>query len=229
MKKGKIHKVSTDKIFQQKDKPRILFKYQSINDYSLSNLKEGKLWSSYPESFNDPFEYKHKVIGGPGNTEWDELYKSENRLTVVCLTEVPDDLLMWSHYGDSHYGFCMGFEITKLTTKVNYSNDYPTLDFTKNKNQQILSWYSIVHSKSEHWNYEKEHRMIFIGPESLREYPGLFTTIIFGVKTKDSDKQKIREILKDKVNYFQAELDGSFYKINIYESEINLKLAEEDK
>lgn len=222
MQKGKIYKVSTEAIFQQKNKPNMLFKYQPITEYSIANLISEKLWASLPESFNDPFEYKHKVIGEPGNTEWDELYAKKDNVTIICLTEVPDDLLMWAHYADSHYGFCMGFEISKLTTKVNYSNNYPTLDFTKDKNNQILSWHKILHSKSKHWKYEKEHRMIFVGPESLREYPGILTTIIFGFKTKEVDKIKILKILKDKVNYFQARLDDNSYKINIYEAEIDI-------
>lgn len=229
MEPGKIYQVSTDKTFNQKNAPKILFKYQSVTVYSIDNLKKGKLWASFPESFNDPFEYKHKTIGEPGSTDWDELYKKKDGITIICLTEVPDDLLMWAHYAGSHYGFCMGFQITTMTTKVNYSNDYPSLDFTKNKDQQILSWYKIIHSKSVHWSYEKEYRMIFNGAEALRDYPGVLTTIIFGVKTKESDKLEIKGILKNTVNYYQANLDEQSYKINISPLEINIKLADGDE
>ena len=55
MDQGKIHKVSTETKFKQPNKPDILYKYQPITEYSLGNLREGKLWSSFPKSFNDPF------------------------------------------------------------------------------------------------------------------------------------------------------------------------------
>ena len=31
---------------------------------------------------------------------------------ILCLTEVPDSLLMWAHYADSHKGFLVGFNTT---------------------------------------------------------------------------------------------------------------------
>jgi hypothetical protein len=36
--------------------PSKLYKYQSCNDYTFSNLKKRRLWFSKPESFNDPFD-----------------------------------------------------------------------------------------------------------------------------------------------------------------------------
>jgi len=36
--------------------PAKLYKYQSCNSYSFSNLKKGCLWFSKPEDFNDPFD-----------------------------------------------------------------------------------------------------------------------------------------------------------------------------
>ena len=33
-----------------------LYKYRSVNEHSLSNLKEGTLFCAAPSSFNDPFD-----------------------------------------------------------------------------------------------------------------------------------------------------------------------------
>ena len=47
-----------------------------------------------------------------------------------CFSEKNDHILMWSHYGNGHRGFCLEFD-TSFTPfknnlfKVRYSNDYP--------------------------------------------------------------------------------------------------------
>ena len=37
-------------------KPKTLYKYESINEYSLRNLKNASLFFNSPSSFNDPFD-----------------------------------------------------------------------------------------------------------------------------------------------------------------------------
>ena len=50
---------------------------------------------------------------------------------ICCFTRKSDNLLMWSHYTDSHKGICLKFEILKdaeyfqLPLAVKYSNEYP--------------------------------------------------------------------------------------------------------
>ena len=47
---------------------------------------------------------------------------------IYCLSTVMDDILMWSHYSDSHKGLCLEFDTTKeimlfgQAFKVNYGN-----------------------------------------------------------------------------------------------------------
>jgi hypothetical protein len=35
------------------------------------------------------------------------------RIRVICFSQNPNDILMWSHYGDSHKGITIGFDVTK--------------------------------------------------------------------------------------------------------------------
>lgn len=42
-------------------KPKSLFKYQPINQYSLRNLKNNHLYFNHPEDFNDPYDTFHDV------------------------------------------------------------------------------------------------------------------------------------------------------------------------
>lgn len=72
----------------------------------------------------------------------DTLQKDMNsRFGLLCLTEKPDNELMWSHYADSHKGFAIGFKSdhpffsqrkserdqTNCLQKVIYTNQRPNL------------------------------------------------------------------------------------------------------
>lgn len=36
--------------------PNALYRYRTIRDYNIKNLKNGIEWMSYPKDFNDPFD-----------------------------------------------------------------------------------------------------------------------------------------------------------------------------
>lgn len=88
----------------------------------------------------------------------------EKHLGVISFSEVWDNLLMWSHYSNSHKGFCVGFNTQKLIEsnffnngcKVFYPNNYPLVNPFDNDLKKITS---IFYNKSNDWGYEKEYRM----------------------------------------------------------------------
>ena len=43
------------------DKPKRLFKYQPVSQYSLRNLKNSHIYFNHPYDFNDPFDTSHEV------------------------------------------------------------------------------------------------------------------------------------------------------------------------
>ena len=67
-----------------------------------------------------------------------------SRIGLYCLAEAPDSVLMWSHYGRDHKGYCLAFEATNYTVvfgeaqKVRYSDTYPQVDFFKTPNQEQI-------------------------------------------------------------------------------------------
>jgi hypothetical protein len=66
---------------------------------------------------------------------------------LYCLSEVPSDILMCSHYGSDHKGYCLEFEATSQTPvfgeaqKVQYSDGYPQVDFSRRRMQPKWSEY----------------------------------------------------------------------------------------
>ena len=98
----------------------------------------------------------------------DEVFPLEqSSLVVTCFSEKYDNLLMWSHYSDSHRGICLGFDLQKLyqnfkkyypaLIKVKYTDQLERIDYFIEKKKAIINWFRI---KSDCWNYEKEVRIV---------------------------------------------------------------------
>lgn len=95
--------------------------------------------------------------------------KALDRLVgVLCLTEKPDNLLMWAHYAASHQGFVIEFDGTNEffnrrrhdeddffhLRKVSYAKKRPSVAISD------LSGFEAFLTKGEDWAYEQEWRMM---------------------------------------------------------------------
>lgn len=92
---------------------------------------------------------------------------------ICCFSEDPKSILMWSHYAESHTGFCIGYDFHEIGKKdlrsrsiypVIYSDErFDATDvFGKNPNvNNILYLHQSALMKSTQWSYEKEWRLVF--------------------------------------------------------------------
>lgn len=84
------------------------------------------------------------------------------RLGIFCLAERCDNDLMWSHYGASHTGVCVGFttalDFFRLAMPVHYSDEFPVVDRNRDPNNEQLR--KTLLRKSTRWAYEQEWRVI---------------------------------------------------------------------
>lgn len=90
-----------------------------------------------------------------------------SNIAISCFSEKLDNLLMWSHYSDSHKGVCIGFNLRKLylslkeyhpaLIRVKYTDKLIQTDYFRNPKEAISNWYKI---KSDCWSYEKEIRIV---------------------------------------------------------------------
>lgn len=82
-------------------------------------------------------------------------------LAVLCLCNSHDNLLMWAHYADHHKGFVIEFEakdqgIQNLgcAHQVKYAEERPLHNFPQRGTLDL------VLTKSTHWSYEQEYRIL---------------------------------------------------------------------
>lgn len=165
---------------------------------------------------------------------------------ILSVSLERSELLMWSHYCDSHRGFVVGFEGLHEyfqrgipdkrggLREIRYTETRPVLppmeDFHTQNVAEIL-----LFSKSPHWRYERELRMLHnlkhadlrIEPEAGGDTVYLFKfpvetvrEIILGCRMSDSLRQKIVTVAKEKyplARIFQAKVSDTEFKIVIEE------------
>ena len=77
---------------------------------------------------------------------------------------------MWSHYSNSHSGFCVGFNSEKIIdkkyfskcSKVDYSMSYPKINPIKWNENDMDTDFVESSTKYKSWEYEEEVRFIKI-------------------------------------------------------------------
>jgi len=138
-----------------------LYKYLSINKpedwaHRRQLLVDRELYFSDPATFNDPLDCTL--------AEANPAKKLLKPFKAFCLSmEVRDDSLMFSHYGDSHRGFRLTFEVSNDNTNgessplelgepVKYELELP--HFNKDNIHRM------PYTKSLAWKYEAEYRVL---------------------------------------------------------------------
>ena len=223
-----------------------LFKYRPGSDYfqrDLDTIKRNQFWSSPVNQLNDPCEtltdntrikkLQHWIarkmnIATEENLEFlnqnaDEVFNLSDKMGIFSLSNTHLDELLWAHYGNSHKGFCIEYDLEKMvetdgekaiySRAVKYSNKPPKLWFTdalRTSYDKLVEKYGFY--KSKRWGYEKEHRIITskIGLNSHQF--GAIKSIYFGLKMADKEKDKMISELEGRgIDFFQIRLTPNSY------------------
>jgi hypothetical protein len=189
-------------------------------------LKElsGKLKTSKRIEFKDVFygedwESKLKLLEQTIEKVFDDyLY--------YCVTDKNDSNLMWSHYANSHKGFCIEWDATKIQAeKVSYQSKIPKFKLIDLIETQVgigdntkvgNDIWQALRTKLNEWEYESEYR--FQMSNAMKEFivkkepnfalvkyqPNWIKSIIWGCRTTEKTKIYIKDNLHFDVEYKQA-------------------------
>jgi len=174
--------------------------YQFLNQC----IKNGKL---------TPFgnEYLNKLR--------DSINQKVDEYLFFCVSGKNDSNLMWSHYANSHRGFCIEFKSEHIKAdKVTYQEDIPTFDLSHVIAQSIMaansdtigkSIWQALRVKLSEWDYEDEYRFQvskeqtgYPSHKGERSFPYKYSpdfveSIIFGCRINP----KVRDYIKEKMPY----------------------------
>lgn len=194
----------------------ILYKY-----YPPERLDIFENWSirfTDPSRFNDAFDTNFDA----GDDLRRMLVKIlfHRRLGIFCLSEDPNEQLMWVHYAAQHTGFVVGFltadkvftEDNSVLLPVIYGD--PPSETLRNEPQIELCRY-----KTKNWEYEKEWRCIRqLEPGMSRDVAFDLTAIAKIILGSKMAKHNISLVLR-----ILEALRDEYYKVpDVFESKADL-------
>lgn len=204
-----------------------LYSFRPINEYSLKEIAMNRIVVCHPSVFNDPYDsliltwadhYRNHSNPKP---HWKifadsyKYYRAKSFISDSNSSQTLSNLLMWSHYADSHKGICIEYQFSDNFTnksnnimkfkKIHYSNNV-SIDYSKAEINTDLS----LLTKAQPWQYENEVKLItyiiddatFLPIELDKE--SKIAAIYFGSCCEDENIKFIKSILPyDSINLYQ--------------------------
>jgi hypothetical protein len=195
-----------------------LFKYYSREKYLFDVLENKRLFFSSFREYNDPYEIFTYIVDTKTNSNF--VNRSvKDIVKACCFSKSNMEYLLWSHYANSHKGFCVEFDFSDYEIDSIYPNvktymlgNHEVLCFPIIYEQFVLNKecengipcfskndiIDITSHKYEFWKYEKEVRLLcFMNRSGYIEIPGTtIRSISIGMLAFD----KRVEYIKKRVN-----------------------------
>lgn len=152
-------------------------------------------------------------------------YQKENENGgVLCLTEDPLSVLMWSHYANKHQGVCIGLRRSKdnslgdddSCSPIIYSDVYPLPSFSQIYKADASLTDDLLYTKAREWSYEKEWRMISEKGDCFTVIPGNICRVILGCKFPDDKVSEVEHICtKENIPLFRAHQVANHFALEL--------------
>lgn len=220
-----------------------VYKYRKYDSLHLDAIESNYFWASTRECLNDPFEtlfltdtlnsqlalLKSFLPDKKSSTREREdisnlLLEMTSDVGIFSLSTSNLSELLWAHYGDSHKGFCIEYDMDNLAYNnlyhglhvfpIRYNNNPPELSINDFNKDPIPLLQKIAGTKSLSWEYEHEIRILTdkSGQHSY-DYSAV-TGVYFGNRMENNHKQSIMERLKGRgIRYYQVELASNQYNL----------------
>ena len=220
----KSFEISAKKKKENFNEEVIYYRFRPINKNVIKELVLQIFFVANPKDFNDPYdchiieqlEHEWGLIENPLL----DMFKRFRIASFSCdykSKKTYKNILVWSHYADSHKGICIGYKFKEgffekhkksFVAKVNYKE---TIEYDPTK----PLWESDLLLKYEDWQYENEHRLIYLSDEDNSE-PLLLpmedgieiAEIIFGRDSEESERKMIYELFdkktREEIDFYTA-------------------------
>ncbi len=217
------------------------YKYRSSDyfDRDFKMLLDNQIYASRFVELNDPFEgicneqitNELSIIESVLGKHYIEVQKSlvdvrnlKNTLGIYSLSKNYSNQLMWAHYANSHNGYCLEYNISKLKDNyiapervfqvdVSYKGQPETLSINDIKKTDKTFLKKLFATKLDKWSYEKEVRLIFDTPDLKKYHPSALTGVYFGVKFSNERKKEMMNALTNRNICFYDMYIGENYNL----------------
>lgn len=156
--------------------------------------------------------------------------KMKNLFLVGCLCTSYKNRLMWSHYADSHKGFCIEYDfsgieeeiLSKLPLPVFYSEKRPLVPWkaaidnsAENMEEAYAEIIMGLLTKDKEWEYENEWRILIGATEDSEFAMPKVSCIYLGASIEKENRDKIVAIAKKQnIPVKQMKVDRGAYDLH---------------
>jgi Protein of unknown function (DUF2971). len=158
---------------------------------------------------------------------------------VLSLSLAKTNLLMWSHYSDSHRGIAIGFDSNDPffynIMAIRYQSEKPVIDFSVIPSTEKEKEYfaqKLLAVKNIAWHHEEEYRLIrpstamdLLNHRDSKGFPVYVSPfpkksvveLIFGNKCSEEDQAKVQSIISSEysnVKLYKSILDSNGYQLS---------------
>ena len=172
-----------------------LYKYNSPEYYSFRNYEKDEVYLSPNGNLNDVYEGLPAFNKGENSTEIEAL---STTALMSCFSETNKSVLMWAHYADSSKGFCVEYDLKRLSRDEIISlgiypvlyderrlirRDLKSLKYSLKNLEHAINYdeeyddgevlddlIPLMLYKGNDWQYEKEWRIISTKLKLYQEY-----------------------------------------------------------
>ncbi len=153
--------------------------------------------------------------------EWMREQSYLDNTGILTLSATSEDVVLWSHYADSHKGFCVGFDFSEVTRlcesyalgknmkcyqfDVAYTTEFPIYPFIDLFDDSGSTSKKMFATKHKNWEYEQEWRIVFTYGTNIRIHipRSVIRSVIFGWEMPLEDQEEITSILR----YLDSDID----------------------
>ena len=193
-------------------------------------LSKNILYAADIQKLNDPFE---------GSVELPKSYEHEHWVTpiiqklysvgIYSLSKPKNDEtfpcneLLWAHYANTHKGFCIEYDLDKLSNyaQSNYDISHVLHVSYEDERPKVLGNDNVIQiqkkvfgTKSLAWKYENEVRLVFekCGEKIIPE--NAVTAIYFGLRIGWEDRREIIKKMSGRgIDFYQVERIENLYQL----------------
>jgi hypothetical protein len=216
-----------------------LYKYRSINPHApdkdisrILSILQGKLYFADWRDCNDPMEGYFQFYGDTKNApDLDRIIKDKEPLKICSLSKTASNILMWSHYANSHQGVCIEIDCGDFSyseendrylrngeetqnslfiKQIKYERDIYGI-FEGNYHDKIAT--DILSRKIDIWKYEEEFRAFYKSTQGIEISVGKITKVIAGVRISADIMNQIKKNLPKNIDFVEAKIDFRKNKI----------------
>ncbi|WIH83375.1 DUF2971 domain-containing protein [Brachyspira pilosicoli] len=201
----------------QNDNVNYLYKYRNF-DFGIELLQnEEKIRMSDPKYFNDPADPPIKL----DNDLLNNIESIISRVKIASLSGNNKNILMWSHYADSHKGICIEYDFSKITNDdpfknkicilkkvvykeyINFINSYfnikysPYYENADNRIEKSPPFLYLFYLKYIDWAYEDEYRIISFDYDDDYIYIPI-KSVYIGKEVEDDKIERLKCLIREK-------------------------------